>query len=70
MLCLVLSSMRHYHAVKKLEHRVDFTAMAEAQRNDKEMTAYRTAISGLVLQDIQFGSSDTMLLCNVSTGQP
>ena len=58
------------NAVKKLEHRVDFTAMAEAQRNDKEMAAYRTAISGLELQDIQFGPSDTMLLCNVSTCQP
>ena len=70
MLCLVPSSCTIINAVKKLEHMVDFTAMAEAQRNDKEMAAYRTAISGLVLQDIQFGSSDTMLLCNVSTCQP
>ena len=57
------------NAVKKLEHRVDFTAMAKAQRNCKEMATYRTAISGLVLQDIQFRPSDTMLLCNVSTCQ-
>ena len=43
--------------------------MATAQQNDQEMAAYRTAISGLTLQDVQFGPTDATLLCDVSTGQ-
>ena len=31
---------------------------------------YHTATSGLVLQDDQFGPTHTMLLCDISTGQP
>ena len=58
------------NAVHRSESGVDFTAMAAAQREDKETAAYRTATSGLVLQDVRFGPSDTTLLCDVSTGQP
>ena len=53
-----------------MEPGIDFTAMATAQQNDQEMAAYRTAISGLTLQDVQFGPTDATLLCDVSTGQP
>ena len=45
-------------------------AMATAQRNDGEMAAYHTATSGLLLQDVQFGPTDTTLLCDISSGQP
>ena len=34
---------------------IDYTAMAIAQQQDDEMKAYRTAITGLVLQDVKFG---------------
>ena len=34
------------------------------------MAAYRTAISGLVLKDVRFGSGSSTLLCDVSTGHP
>ena len=53
-----------------MEPGIDFTAMATAQQNDQEMAAYRTAISGLTLQDVQFGPTDATLLCDVSTCQP
>ena len=45
-------------------------AMGAAQWNDGEMATYHTATSWLVLQDVQFGPTDTMLLCNISTEQP
>ena len=57
------------NAVHKSESGVDFTAMAEAQRNNKEIAVYCIAISGLVLHDVQFGLTDTTLLHDVSTGQ-
>ena len=44
--------------------------MAAAQWKDEEMATYHTVTSGLVLQDVQFGPTDTTLLCNISTGQP
>jgi len=43
----------------QLEPGVDFSAMAAAQGSNPEIAAYRTAISGLVLQDVQFGPSGT-----------
>ena len=46
------------------------TAMAIAQQQDDEMKAYRTAITGLVLEDVKFGPTNTTLLCYVSSGQP
>ncbi|XP_050689003.1 uncharacterized protein LOC126981608 [Eriocheir sinensis] len=49
---------------------LDYTALAAAQEKDKEMPAYRTAISDLVLEDVPFGPANTTLLCDVSTGQP
>ena len=50
---------------------IDYAALAAAQREEEEeMHAYRTAITGLVLEDIRFGPTNTTLLCDVSTGQP
>ena len=47
---------------------IDYTAMAIAQQQDDEMKAYRTAITGLVLEDVKFGPTNTTLLCDVSSG--
>ena len=49
---------------------IDYTVMAIAQQQDDEMKAYRTAITGLVLEDVKFGPANTTLLCDVSSGQP
>ena len=57
-------------AINALLPGIDYTALATAHRKDEEMTAYYTVISGLVLEDVQFGPTDSTLLCNVSTGQP
>ena len=48
----------------------DYAAMATAQQQDDEMKAYRTAITGLVLEDVKFGPTNTTLLCDVLSGQP
>lgn len=37
---------------------------------DEEMPAYRAAISGLVLEDVQLDLFGTSILCDVSMGQP
>ena len=44
--------------------------MATEQRMDSEMDAYRTAITGLHLEDIQFGPKQDFLLCDTSLGKP
>jgi cleavage and polyadenylation specificity factor subunit 1 len=46
---------------------IDYSAMAEEQIKDPEITAYRTAISNLVLEDVPFGPHSKTLLCDVST---
>ena len=59
------------NAMHSLGPGVDYTAMAIAQQEDKEeMARYRKDDSGLALQDIQFGPTNTTLLCDISTGQP
>ena len=57
-------------AISAVTAGIDYAALAAAQREDEEMLAYRTAISGLVLEDVRFGPANTTLLCDVSTGQP
>ena len=49
---------------------IDYTAMAFAQQQDDEMKAYRTAITGSVLEDVKFGPTNTTPLCDFSSGQP
>ena len=49
---------------------IDYTEMAAAQQEDTEMAAYRTAITGMKLEDIACGPGNTTLLCDVSHGQP
>lgn len=48
---------------------IDYNAMATAQR-EENMDAYRTANTGIILEDVKFGADDTTLLCDVSTGIP
>ena len=49
---------------------IDYTAMANVQQNDEDIKAYHTAITGLILEDVKFGPTNTTLLCDVSSGQP
>ena len=56
--------------INSLEPGIDYKALADAQQVDAEMAAYRTAISGLVLDDVPFGPGRSTLLCDISTGQP
>ena len=44
--------------------------MATSQRDDPGIQAYRTAITGLQLEDVPFGPHGMTLLCDTSTGQP
>ena len=57
-------------AVAEVHIGIDYTAMATAQQVDTEVQAYRTARSGLQVEDVPFGPETTTLLCDVSTGQP
>ena len=49
---------------------VNYTALAAAQLEDEELPAYLTAISGLMLEDIQLSPTNKTLLCDISTGHP
>ena len=49
---------------------IDYTAMANAQQNDEDIKTYHTAITGLILEDVKFGPTNTTVLCDVSSGQP
>lgn len=44
--------------------------MAADQLVDLEIQAFRSAVTGLRLQDVRFLDKDAMLLCDISTGQP
>ena len=48
---------------------VDYATMATAQRTGDEMAAYRASDTGLILQDVPFGSAGDTLLCDMSNGQ-
>ena len=47
---------------------IDYTAMAEAQADDPEISAFKTAITGLKIEDVPFGPVGKTLVCDVSTG--
>ena len=49
---------------------VDYTQMAKDQKTDPDIQAYRTAVTGLRLEDVPFDDTGSTLLCDVSTGQP
>ena len=47
---------------------VDFNTLAKEQENSGEMASYRTPDTGLILKDINIGT--TKLLCDTSMGDP
>ena len=49
---------------------IDYAAMAASQKDDPKVQAYRTAGSGLQLEDVPFGTKGSTLLCDTSTSQP
>ncbi|CAM1310666.1 Uncharacterised protein r2_g2090 [Pycnogonum litorale] len=49
---------------------IDYNELANAQKDDPETTAYRTAITGLRWEDVPFGDEESTLLCDTSTGRP
>ena len=64
-------SRPNIHNIQEQIPGVDFNQMAAAQREDVEIKAYRTAITGLKLEEVIFDSSGKTLLCDVSkAGQP
>jgi len=49
---------------------VNYRELADDQTQDSEVKAYRTAISGLKLKDVQFMDGSCSVPCDVSTGCP
>ena len=49
---------------------IDYTALAACQQSDNDLASYRTAASGLHLQDIPVGGDGLTVVCDVSTGTP
>merc|ERR1712024_188582 len=47
---------------------IDYDLLATDQASSEEIAAYRTAITGLALEDVPFGN--TTVLCDTSTGTP
>lgn len=56
--------------ISTLMANINYTALSATQKEDDDIVTYRNAISGLVLEDVQFGPADNTLLCNVFTGEP
>ena len=56
--------------ISAIQKGVDYQAMAEAQKEDVDIQAYRTAITNLRLQDVPFANNSFTLLCDVSTAIP
>lgn len=54
------------NTIAALHEGVNFESMAHEQQKDPEIPDYRTAITGLNLQDIAVGSSGMRLLCDTS----
>lgn len=49
---------------------LDYDLLAKEQQRDKEMRDYRTAITGLTLEDVELGRPGHTLLCDTSMGHP
>ena len=56
--------------IESIHEDIDFEAIAANQKTDPDVQTYRTALSGLQLEDVPFGSKENTILCNTSTGQP
>ena len=56
-------------AIESIQEGIDFEAIAATQTTDSDVQAYCTALSGLQLHDVPFGSKGNTILCDVSTGE-
>lgn len=56
--------------VNALHEGINYEEMAQCQRDDAEVQNYRSAATGLVLEDVPLGPKGTTLLCDTSTGKP
>jgi cleavage and polyadenylation specificity factor subunit 1 len=56
--------------VNALAEGVNYQEMADAQRDDEEVQACRSSVTGLVLEDVPLGTTGTTLLCDIATGKP
>ena len=57
-------------AIDEIRLGVDFSKMAELQRQDPETRAYKTAVTALKWKEIEIGNGQSKLLCDVATGTP
>ncbi|XP_051874566.1 uncharacterized protein LOC127571861 [Pristis pectinata] len=57
-------SRPHIHSVTSSAPGVDYTVLAQEQQTDTETPAYRTAVSGLRLEDVPVGPTAVRLLTN------
>jgi hypothetical protein len=57
-------------SIEAISAGVNYEAMANDQRTNPDVQAYRTAITGLRFEDVPFGTSGLTLLCDISTGHP
>ena len=53
--------------ISALHEGIDYATMAASQRVDPGIQAYRTAITGLKLEDVSFGPNGATLLCDTSS---
>lgn len=56
--------------IKSVHLGIDYNELADAQKNNPEISAYRTAITGLQWEDVPFGDDGRLLLCDTSIGRP
>ena len=56
--------------IHAIQQGLDFKVMASDQECDPDVQAYRTAITGLQVEDVPFEDGAFTLLCDVSTSSP
>ena len=57
-------------AIEEVRLGVDFSKMAELQKQDPDTAAYKMAITALKWEEIEVGNGQHKLLCDVATGTP
>ena len=62
-------SRRIVIAINAVLPNINYSKIAQAQAQHEEIRAYRTAITGLKLEDIPLGLSES-ILCDISMGKP
>ena len=57
-------------AIEEIRLGIDFSKMAELQRQDPETRAYKTSVTALRWEEIEVSNGQQKLLCDVATGVP